>query len=114
MPPEEEEILPLELNKSDSDLVMFFEPLEISTENLAEDTDIKLDKGEFIRGLKEASYACGMYTALINCGFTQEDSVAYLFNRMNVEHNIETTKITTNGNVEVSKNVAISKEKDML
>lgn len=99
---------------STSDLIMFFEPLELGTDNLAEDDRIQLDNDEFVRGLKDASYACGMYTALINVGFSMEDAVAYIFNRMNVDHNIETTKISANANIEVSKNVAIAKEKELL
>lgn len=99
---------------SDSDFVLFFEPLELGTDNLAEDDRIQLDNDEFARGLKDASYACGMYTALLNCGFSMEDAVAYIFNRMNVDHNIETTKISANANIEVSKNVVVSKDKEML
>ena len=97
---------------SDSDVIMFCEPLLISTDNLAE--DIQLDKDEFIRGLKDASYFSGMYTGLINSGMSMEDTVALIFNFMNVNHNIKTTEISANANIEVSKNVAMSKEKELL
>lgn len=99
---------------STSDLIMFFEPLELGTDNLAEDDRIQLDNDEFVRGLKDASYACGMYTALINVGFSMEDAVAYIFNRMNVDHNIEVSKINANATVESSKNVAVVREKELL
>jgi hypothetical protein len=99
---------------SESDAVLFFEPLQLGIDNLAEDLNIKLDNKEFARGIKDASYACGMYTALINVGFSMEDAVAYIFNRMNVDHNILTTQISTNANIEVSKNASILKEKELL
>ena len=91
----------------DTDPIMFFEPIEI-------DVDKQLDTEEFTKGLKDASHACGMYTALLSVGFTQEDAVSYVFNFMNVSHNIETAKINANSSIEVSKNVALVKEKDML
>jgi len=97
---------------SDSDVIMFCEPLLISTDNLAE--NVQLDKDEFIRGLKDSSYFAGMYTGLINSGMSMEDTVALIFNFMNVNHNIKTTEISANANIEVSKNVAMSKEKELL
>jgi hypothetical protein len=99
---------------SDSDPILFFEPLELTTDNLAEDINIQLDKTEFIRGLKDASYACGMYTALINCGMSMEDSIGIIMNKMNVDHNILMSRIQADGSIEVSKNTSILKEKDML
>jgi len=96
------------------DPIMFFEPLELSTENLAEDINIQFDKSEFIKGLKDSSYFAGLYTGLLNCGFTQEDSVALIFNRMNIENNIEIGKISANATIESSKNVSNAKEKEML
>jgi len=87
--------------------IMFFEPIDINGTE-------KLDLDEFTRGIKEASFACGMYTALLNVGFTQEDSIAYIFNRMNIENNIEIGKISANATIESSKNVTLVKEKEML
>jgi len=100
----------LELNEEKLNLdepIMFFEPIDINGTE-------KLDMNEFTRGIKEASFACGMYTALLNVGFTQEDSVAYLFNRMNIENNIEIGKISANATIESSKNVSLAKDKEML
>jgi len=100
----------LELNEAKLNLddpIMFFEPIDINGIE-------QLDKDEFNRGIKEASFACGMYTALLNCGFTQEDSIAYIFNRMNIENNIEIGKISANATIESSKNVNLAKEKEML
>jgi len=121
MPPEddkptktEEQILPLELNKSNSDVMMFFEPLEVSTDNLAEDVNIQFDKDEFVRGLKDSSYFAGMYTGLINVGFSMEDSVALIFNRMNIENNISVSKISADSSIEVSRNVSNAKDHDSL
>jgi len=99
---------------SEQDLIIFCEPIMISTENIENDTTIQLDKDEFNRGLKDASYFSGMYTGLINSGMSMEDSVALIFNFMNINHNIETTKITAKANIEVSKNSLTLKEKDML
>ncbi|HEY8888930.1 MAG TPA: hypothetical protein VIM70_01550 [Clostridium sp.] len=100
-------ILPVELNKPDSDIIMFFEPMELSVPK-------QLDKEEFIRGIKEASCACGMYTALINCGWSMEDSVAYIFNKMNIENNIKISEISANGSIEVSKHVSNAKDNSEL
>ena len=99
---------------SDSDVLMFCQPLDISIENLEEDSTIQLDKDEFVKGLKDASYICGVYTALINTGWSMEDTVAYIFNFMNVKHNIETTTINANASIECSKNVSDAKSKEML
>jgi len=110
----EDPILPLELNKSDSDMVIFCEPLFISTENLAEDVGIQFDKTEFVRGLKDSSYFAGMYTGLINAGFSVEDSVATIFNKMNIENNIKVSEISANSSIEVSKHVSNAKENSEL
>lgn len=99
---------------SDSDVIMFFDPLDIGTDNLAEDINIQLDRDEFIKGLKDVSRVCGMYTGLLNAGWSLEDSVAYIFNKMNVDHNIEVAKINANSNVEVSKNASMIKDKESL
>lgn len=94
--------------------ILFFEPLEISTENLAEDINVQYDKNEFIKGLKDASYFAGLYTGLINAAFTQEDAITLIFNRMNIENNIEISKINANSNIECSKNTLTLKEKEIL
>ncbi|HEY8803613.1 MAG TPA: hypothetical protein VIM42_00610 [Clostridium sp.] len=99
----EDTILPVELNKPDSDIIMFFEPMELSVPK-------QLDKEEFIRGIKEASCACGMYTALINCGWSMEDAVAYIFNKMNIENNIAISKISA----EASKHNSNAKDNSEL
>jgi len=92
---------------SSDEPIMFFEPIDINGTE-------KLDLDEFSRGIKEASFACGMYTALLNVGFTQEDAIAYIFNRMNIDNNIEIGKISANATIESSKNVNLAKEKEML
>jgi len=96
------------------DVLMFTEPFSISTENLENDTDIQIDKEEFIKGMKDASYFSGFYTCLINSGMSMEDVVSIIMNKMNVDHNITMSQIQTNGSIEVSKNSVLVKEKDML
>ena len=120
MPPEDkdtktdETTLPIELNKSNSDEITYFDPLEISTDNLAEDVNIQYNKDEFIRGLKDSSYACGMYTGLLNSSWSTEDAVSYVFNRMNIENNIRISEISANASIEVSKHVSNAKENSEL
>jgi len=96
------------------DILMFTEPFSISTDNLENDKDIQIDKDEFIKGMKEASYFSGFYTCLINSGMSMEDVVSIIMNKMNVDHNILMSQIQTNGSIEVSKNSVLLKEKDML
>lgn len=91
---------------------LFAPPLEISTENLAE--DIEFDADDFHRGLKDASYTCGMYTALVNAGIPLEDAMAFIFNDMSMRMNIKIAEITANANIESSKNVSIMKDKESL
>jgi len=97
-----------------SDVILFFEPLEINMDGLSENINIQLDNEEFIKGLKDVSYACGMYTGLINTGFSIDDAIEIILGKMNIEHNIEIAKISANATIESSKNMVISKEKDML
>lgn len=101
-------------SESTTEQIFFCEPFIIDTDNLENDINVKYDNNEFIRGMKDASHACGMYTALINSGWSVEDSVAYIFNFMNVSHNIETTKINANASIECSKNVNEAKNKETL
>ena len=96
------------------DILMFTEPFLISTDNLENDKDIQIDKDEFIKGMKEASYFSGFYTCLINSGMSMEDVVSIIMNKMNVDHNILMSRIQTDGSIEVSKNSVLLKEKDML
>jgi len=112
-----------EISKSDTeqetkspleDVLMFTEPFSISTDNLENDKDIQIDKDEFIKGMKEASYFSGFYTCLINSGMSMEDVVSIIMNKMNVDHNIIMSRIQTDGSIEVSKNSVLIKEKDML
>jgi len=97
-----------------SDVILFFEPLEINTSNLAENTNIQLDNEEFIKGLKDVSYACGMYTGLINSGFSVEDAIEIVIGKLNIEHSLEVAKINANASIECSKNATLVKEKEML
>ena len=96
------------------DILLFTEPFSISTDNLENHKDIKIDKDEFIKGMKEASYFSGFYTCLINSGMSMEDVVSIIMNKMNVDHNILMSRIQTDGSIEVSKNSVLIKEKDML
>ena len=96
------------------DILMFTEPFSIFTDNLENDKDIQIDKDEFVKGMKEASYFSGFYTCLINSGMSMEDVVSIIMNKMNVDHNILMSQIQTNGSIEVSKNSVLLKEKDML
>jgi len=97
-----------------SDMILFFEPLEISTLNLSENTNIQLDNEEFIKGLKDVSYACGMYTGLLNSGISVEDAIEIVIGKMNIEHSLEVTKINANASIECSKNATLVKEKELL
>jgi hypothetical protein len=92
--------------------IIFFEPFEISTENLAE--DVEFDKDEFKRGLKEGSYVAGLFTALINSGIDLESATTFILNNQNIEMNTEITKIQTNAQIEASKNKSVVIESQQL
>ena len=96
-----------------SDMILFFEPLEINTSNLSENT-IQLDKNEFMRGLKDSSYVSGIYTGLLNSGISVEDAVEIVIGKLNIEHSLEVAKINANASIESSKNATLVKEKEML
>jgi len=95
------------------DVILFFEPLEINTSNLSENT-IQLDKNEFMRGLKDSSYVSGIYTGLLNSGISVEDAVEIVIGKLNIEHSLEVAKINANASIESSKNATLVKEKEML
>jgi len=111
---QEQELNTTPLLSSTSEVILFFEPLEISTDNLTEDTNIQLDSYEFKRGLKDSSYYAGIYTGLINSGFSMDDSITLILNKMNVDHSVQITNINANASIEASKNATILKEKEML
>jgi len=110
----QEQDLTTPLLSSTSEVILFFEPLEISNENLVEDSNIQLDSDEFKRGLKDSSYLSGFYTGLINSGISMDDSITLILNKMNVDHSVQITNINANSSIEASKNATILKEKDML
>lgn len=82
--------------------LFFATPLIFDTENLAE--DIQFDKDEFNKGIKQASYDCGIFTALINSGISYDDAIAYIFTLKNVDMNIKIAEINGNSAIEASKN----------
>ena len=96
-----------------SDVILFFEPLEINTSNLAENT-IQLDNEEFMRGLKDSSYVCGMYTGLLNSGISVEDAIEIVIGKLNIEHSLEVVKINASASIECSKYATLVKEKELL
>ena len=100
-----------------SDMILFFEPLEINMSNLSnlsENRNVQLDENEFMRGLKDVSHVCGMYTGLINSGFSIDDAIEVVIGKLNIEHSLEVAKINANASIECSKNALMIKEKDML
>jgi len=111
---EQELTLSTPLSSNTSEVILFFEPLEISSDNLVEDDNIQLDNNEFKSGLKDASYYAGFYTGLINSGLSMDDSVTLILNKMNVDHSLQVTSMNANASIECSKNTLILKEKDML
>lgn len=97
--------------ESDTPLILC-EPLDISTDNLAE--DIEFDADEFKRGLRDSSYFSGMYTGFINAGIPVEDCVSLMIGKLNLEMNVQLSEITAQTNIEVSKIKSIEVEKQTL
>lgn len=87
-------------NEDDTD---FFLPL-----NCSEQCENILDNEEFNRGIKEYSYWCGAFTAMVNCGINSSQAMEMIINNETIKHNIEVTKINTDSQIEISKNTSIN------
>lgn len=80
-----------------------------------EDKLIKLsERKEFQEGVLEALKICGMYSTLVSFGIDETNVMDIILNKMNIDHNILTTKIANDASIEVSKNQALQVEKNSL
>ena len=76
--------------------------------------EIELDQydlEEFQRGINETSYIAGVVTALLNAGVTEGFALDYILNKETIKHNLETSKINKEMNIEMSKNHKATQEK---
>jgi hypothetical protein len=87
------------------------EPLMVDIEECQEEN---LDLSEYKRGLKDASYVCGLYNAMVNSGISIQFTQEYLMNKINADYNVEMTKLNCNTSIECSKNQVIVSEKNSL
>lgn len=92
--------------------IYYFEPLALNTENLAE--DIKFNKDEFNRGVKNASYYAGMYAAYINAGMSNIDAYTLVITEKQIELSTKVAEINSKTAIESSKNQSIMIEKNSL
>lgn len=92
--------------------IYYTEPILFDTENLIDVS--KFDKEEFIKGIKEASYTAGFYTALVNSGMSNIDAMNFILSKNSFDTNIQMNKVNAESNIEVSKNQSIMIEKNAL
>lgn len=69
---------------------------------------------EFDEGVKEGLKICGLYSTLVSFGMDETNIMDIILNKMNIDHNILTTKISNEASIEVSKNQALQVEKNSL
>jgi hypothetical protein len=75
---------------------------------------LDINQNEFAKGINEASYISGYYTALVNSGMSLEFAQNYLLNVLACNMSIEIAKINAQSNVDVSKHQQIVMEKNSL
>lgn len=108
---EETEVQELEVENRDIESI-FFEPLGMGTENLV---DIcKYDVNEFKKGIIEASKECGMFNAYVGIGMTNVQAYELILSKMSLEFTENTTKLSNNASIEISKNQSIAIDKIQL
>jgi hypothetical protein len=77
-----------------------------------EDKLIKLsERKEFQEGVSEGLRICGLYSTLVSFGIDETNVMDIILNKMNIDHNILTTKISNEASIEVSKNQSITLDK---
>lgn len=77
-----------------------------------EDKLIKLsERKEFQEGVSEGLKICGLYSTLVSFGIDETNVMDIILNKMNIDHNILTTKISNEASIEVSKNQSITLDK---
>jgi hypothetical protein len=72
------------------------------------------DQDEFTRGIKDASYISGFFSACKNSGMYSADIISILLNRETIEHNLKTANINKEMNIEMSKNQSIQVDKNIV
>ncbi len=73
---------------------------------------IKLsERKEFQEGVSEGLKICGLYSTLVSFGIDETNVMDIILNKMNIDHNILTTKISNEASIEVSKNQSITLDK---
>lgn len=87
--------------------------IEMDLENVA---DIELDKSQYEKGVKLASYYCGIVNALknFNVKISAEDVISLILNDANVDHNIKIADKNNKTSIEISKNQTVQIEKTQL
>ena len=85
--------------------------ISIDTTNLEE---VKFDKTNFQKGMKDASYLCGMLTALMNVGISAVDALAYYMNESTMDNNIKLNEMVNEVEMSKIKAELIANEKKVL
>lgn len=68
----------------------------------------------FIKGIDDASHICGVITAMLNTGVSEEFILTYLINKENIQCTLDSIKMNNETNIEIGKNQKIMLEKQEL
>ena len=92
----EEESSPMELLE---DILSDLMSVELDTSDLE---GIKVDKTEFVKGVKGVSKIAGMFTCLKNVGMDTDSAVGFILNERNIEHAQKMQKLINDNQKEVA------------
>ena len=100
----EEESSPMELL---GDILSDLMSVELDTSDLE---GIKVDKTEFVKGVKGVSKIAGMFTCLKNVGMDTDSAVGFILNERNIEHAQKMQKLINESQEKIAKNTSINVE----
>lgn len=102
---EEESVL--EENEDSMDAIAMIEEMLADMNKIEIDTTevegSKIDKKEFVKGVKEVSKLAGMFSCLKSVGASEDSIMAYILNERNIEHTQFMQGIVNETQLEVSK-----------
>ena len=81
-------------------------PIEIDLDTYNEE--------EFFKGIDDASYNCGVITAMLNSGVSEDFVLTYLINKETIEYNLKTIEMNNATQVEIAKHQKVILEREEL
>jgi hypothetical protein len=69
------------------------------------------DIDQFTKGIHDTSHLCGVITAILNTGVSEQFVLDYLLSKDSIAHNIEVATINKEMNTEIAKTKQATQEK---